>query len=102
MPQDDSEYRAALEAAGQEPPAATEDDETTPWGMIGFGIFMIALGTGLYFLFDHLEQSEEGMRLPAILVLVYEFVGKMWILGICCVIGLLGCWMGISDLIKGK
>lgn len=79
-----------------------DDEEATPWQMIGGGLFLMALGIGLYFFFGNLEENGGAVRMPAILLGMYKLVGKMGLLLICGGLGALCLVMGIVDMTKGK
>jgi len=60
----------------------------------------LALGIGLYFFFDYLEQEGGNVRMNAIIVLAYEFLGKNGVLGLFGVVAALFTWNGIFLLRK--
>lgn len=68
--------------------------------MIFFGVVLIAGGIGLYWYFGKLEAEGGSVRMPALLILIYEFLGRSGILAILSVLGALGIWAGVSDLRK--
>lgn len=79
-----------------------EKKEDSPAGVIGAGLLFIALGVGLYFLFDYIETEGGRVRMPVILIFIYGLLGKWGILCVVGGLGLLGTLVGIKDLISGK
>ena len=67
------------------------------WKTLLGGIFFIGLGIGLYMFFDAKERSGEGFRMNAIVLLVYEILGKDGVLIVCLVIGLLTVALAFSE-----
>lgn len=60
----------------------------------------LALGIGLYFFFDYLEQEGGNVRMNAIIILAYELLGKNGVLGLFGAIAALFAWGGFSTLRK--
>ncbi len=74
------------------------------WGLI-MGIGLIAFGTYLYFDLAAWEKSDEEMRMNSLLWLLYDFGGKLAVVGVFSLIGLFSIGNGIktsSDLRKLK
>jgi len=59
------------------------------------------MGIGFYFWFGYLEEAGGSMRIPIIFVYVYEKLGKLGILGVCCTLGVLALGSGSKRLISG-
>jgi hypothetical protein len=65
------------------------------------GLFLFAVGVGLFFFFGHLEQQGGNVRMPAIILGIYKLTGKWGILIICSLLGACGVGAGIVSLVKG-
>ena len=78
--------------------AEASGDESSPWGNIGWGLFLIAVGVGLYFYFGHLEQEGGSVRMNAIVLMVYNVAGKTGVLAVLGGIGGLLTFLGVKDL----
>lgn len=78
------------------PPAAPEKD--SPWATLGWGAFLVAVGVGLFFYFGHLEQEGGKVRMNAIVLLVYNFLGRFGVLGVFGGIGALMVLFGIKGI----
>jgi hypothetical protein len=83
------------------PPAPEKpEDKDNPWGNIGWGVFLIVIGVVLYFVFNNWEQEGGRMKMNAIVLLVYNFLGKWGVLGIFGGLGAILTLMGISGVIN--
>ncbi len=69
-------------------------------GHFGLGLFLVAAGVGLYFLFDHWEQEGGNMRMNAIVLLLYKMLGKTGMAVVFCGGGGLMTLFGILGLVK--
>lgn len=66
------------------------------------GLFLIAIGIGGYFLFNHLETNGGSMRIPVIAIGLYNLIGKWGILGIFAVLGGFLAGSSIVRMVKGE
>lgn len=71
-------------------------EESSPWAALGWGVFMIAMGIGLYFFFDSWEQEGGSKRINAIVLLLYKLLGKT---GVAVVFSGIGALMSISGIL---
>lgn len=79
-------------------PQEPAEEEDSPWATLFFGLVLIAGGIGLYLYFGKLEEEGGSVRMPAIAIMIYEFLGRT---GLLVILGLLGgfmTWCGISEL----
>ncbi|HQR42022.1 MAG TPA: hypothetical protein PLX97_05045 [Gemmatales bacterium] len=83
-------------------PATTPEKKDSPWSHVGYGLFLVALGVGLYFLFNHWEQEGGRMKMNAIVLLVYNFLGKWGVLGVFGGLGAALTLFGINSMLKGN
>ena len=91
------------------PNEAVKQNETTssaapekesPWATLGWGAFLVAVGVGLFFYFGHLEQEGGNVRMNAIVLLVYNFLGRFGVLGVFGGIGALMMLFGIKGIVQ--
>jgi hypothetical protein len=75
-----------------------EEDRTRGWAFLIVGIMCLAAAVGLYFLFAGLERSGGSMRLPGILVLIYQVLGKWGAVGATAGFGAIATWLGIDEI----
>lgn len=80
--------------------AAPEKD--SPWVTLGWGAFLLAVGVGLFFYFGYLEQEGGRVRMNAIVLLIYNFLGRMGVLGVFGGIGALMMIFGIKGVVQKK
>lgn len=92
--------RARPSPDGEVEPDA-DDEETSPWAMLGWGIVFAVIGIAMFVWFGTLEEEGGRVRVPRLIWLVYQVTGKWGVLIICEVIGLAGIAIGIADLAKG-
>ncbi len=78
------------------------EEKDSPWATVGWGLFLVAVGVGLYFLFNYWEQEGGRMKMNAIVLLVYNFLGKWGVLGVFGGLGVLLTLVGIKGVMKGK
>lgn len=71
-----------------------------PWGTLLGGLFLVAVGIGLYFVFDNFEREGGRMRMNAIVLLIYNTLGKYGVLGVISGLGALMTAMGLRDLMR--
>lgn len=88
-------------AAPDETPAEQEKPDN-PWSTLGWGVLMIGLGIGGYFLFANLEESGGSVRMNVIVLLVYKILGKYGVLAVFSAIGALLILVGAKGIAKGK
>lgn len=87
----------------QKPVAATSGEgESSPWGQLGWGLFMIAAGVVLYFMFDNWEQEGGSRRMNALVLLLYKLMGKTGVAVVFSGIGLLMSVAGVLGLTRKK
>ncbi len=79
-----------------------EEKPDSPWVSVGWGLFLIAVGVGLYFLFNYWEQEGGRMKMNAIVLLIYNFLGKWGVLGVFGGLGAILTLVGINGVVKGK
>lgn len=79
-----------------------QPEEESPWGAVGGGLFLIAAGIGLYFLFAHWEQEGGARRMNAIVLLLYKLLGKTGVAVVFCGLGSLLTVSGIKGLLSKK
>lgn len=77
-------------------------EESSPWGTLGWGVFMIAAGIGLYFVFDNWEQEGGARRMNAIVLLLYKMLGKTGVAVVFSGIGSLMSLAGIAGIMRKK
>jgi len=92
------EPNAPLNQEATTAPATPEKD--SPWATLGWGTFHLAIGVGLFFYFGHLEIEGGNVRMNAIVLLVYNFLGKLGVLGVFGGIGALMMLVGIKGIIQ--
>ncbi|HQR05345.1 MAG TPA: hypothetical protein PLN21_00915 [Gemmatales bacterium] len=80
------------------PAAAPEKDSL--WATLGWGAFLVAVGVGLYFYFGYLEEEGGRVRMNAIVLLVYNFLGRLGVLGVFGGIGALMMIFGIKGIVQ--
>lgn len=85
-------------AAAAAPTPAPEKD--SPWVTLGWGAFLLAIGIGLFIYFGYLEQEGGKIRMNAIVLLVYNFLGKIGVLGVFGGIGALMMLFGIKGIVQ--
>ncbi len=66
------------------------------------GLFLIAIGVGGYFLFNRLETNGGSMRIPVIVIGLYNLIGKWGILGIFALLGSILVGSSIVRMVKGE
>jgi hypothetical protein len=77
-------------------------EKKSPWKDFGYAALMFAVGIGLYFFFNYLETEGEGARMNAIIVLLYELLGKTGVLLTFCGLGLIFLLSGLNTVRKNK
>lgn len=80
-------------------PTATPEKDS-PWATLGWGAFLVAVGVGLFFYFGYLEQEGGNIRMNAIVLLIYNFLGRMGVLGVFGGIGALMVLFGIKGIVQ--
>ena len=63
------------------------EEDGSPWSLIGWGLVMLVGGIAGFFIFWNLEDQGGSVRLPGLLVLAYQLLGKWGVLVIFCGIG---------------
>jgi hypothetical protein len=63
---------------------------------------LIAVGVGCYFWFDHLETEGGRIRIHALILLLYNLLGKWGVLGVIGGIGVLMTVSGARGLMAGR
>lgn len=88
--------------ADEEP--TTDEEDSGPWGTLGFGLLLIAAGIGAYFYFGYLEQRSDGgsVRMNAILLILYTTLGKTGVLAVLSGIGSLMAIFGIRGILQER
>ncbi|MFT3879846.1 MAG: hypothetical protein QM703_09320 [Gemmatales bacterium] len=81
-----------------EAPPTAPPEKDSPWATLGWGAFLVAVGVGLFFYFGHLEQEGGNVRMNAIVLLVYNFLGRFGVLGVFGGIGALMVLFGIKGI----
>lgn len=79
----------------------SDNNEQNPWVTLLVGLAIIGFGIGLFFYFNHLEQEGGRVRMNAIVLLIYNFMGKMGVLITLSIFGGLVAIVGIKELISG-
>lgn len=85
-----------------ETPPQEAPPKESPWSTLGWGAFLLAVGVGLFFYFGHLEQEGGNVRMNAIVLLVYNFLGRFGVLGVFGGIGALMMLFGIKGIMQKK
>lgn len=80
----------------------SDDPAFTPWALFKSGFVMIGVGVFFYFLLGFLEERSMSVRLPIIIVGIYDFLGRLGILAIFSCLGLITIIAGIVKLIRGN
>ena len=80
----------------------TEEGLGNPWSTIGYGLFAIVLGVGLFCFFEYKEAEGGSFRMNAIILIIYETLGKYGVLGILSGFGALLTLLGLKDLMTRK
>ena len=81
-----------------QPRAAADEEESSPWGTLFWGVVLIAAGVGGYFFFDHFEREGGSARIPAVILIVYKVLGKYGVLGVFSGIGALMSFAGVKGI----
>jgi hypothetical protein len=74
----------------------------SPASLMGVGIFLIALGIGIYAWLAYAEAHGGGVRLPIYMVFLYEKLGKWGAAGLCFLFGLIYVIWGAIRAVKDK
>ena len=75
-----------------------EEDRSRGWVFLVVGIVCLAAAAYMYYRFTAMQASGGSIRLPAILVLIYQVLGKWGAVGVTGVFGAIAVWMGIDDI----
>lgn len=77
-------------------------EETNPRQLITYGIILLLFAVGAYFYLHAAEQSGGTVRMPVILIPVYEFLGTGGIVAVLAGLGLLSLGLAANDLRPSK
>jgi hypothetical protein len=75
-----------------------EEDRTRGWAFLLVGIICLVAAAYMYYKFNAMQRSGGSIRLPAILVLIYEALGKWGAVGVTALFGAIATWMGVEEI----
>lgn len=81
---------------------AGKEEPDTPLGTLIWGLATIAIGVGLFFWFNSLEQEGGRIKINWVVLIIYKTLGKYGVLGVFGVLGLFLAINGARDMVKGK
>jgi hypothetical protein len=79
-----------------------ENEKSSPWANVGWGLLLIAIGVGSYFWFANMEQEGGSIRTHVVIILVYKTLGKNGVLGLFGLIGLVLVALGLKGIASGE
>lgn len=82
-----------------QPPA---EEKLSPGAQIGFGLFLIAVGVGLFLYFASFEETGGNIRIHALVALIYNTLGKWGLLAIFGGGGVILFGCGIAGLVNAR
>lgn len=82
--------------------AGGDEEESSPWGTLFWGVVLLAAGIGLYFYFGKLESEGGSVRMNAIVLALYKVAGRTGVLVVLGGIGALMSVLGIKEIVGGS
>jgi hypothetical protein len=79
-----------------------EEKPGSPLFLIGVGLFLYAAAAGLFFYFNHLENTGGTTTMHAAIAFLYNLGGKWTVAIVLAVLGTLSLIVGILEALKPK
>ena len=76
------------------------EDRTKGWAFVVAGVMSIGLAVILYYVFRKYEAGGGSMRLPGIVVMLYQILGKWGVAGFFGLFGIIAIWLGRDEIRK--